>query len=45
MAAVFEEAERALERLVVAREAVVEVLAQPAGQAVGVVEDNTLDAA
>jgi hypothetical protein len=33
IAAVLEEAERVLERLVIAREAVVEVLAEPAGRA------------
>jgi predicted nucleotidyltransferase len=38
IAAVLEEAERALERLVIAREAVVEVLAEPAAHAVAPVE-------
>lgn len=39
IAAVLDEAERALERLVIAREAVVEVLAEPAVQAVAPVEE------
>ncbi|MBT2457731.1 hypothetical protein [Streptomyces sp. ISL-86] len=45
IAAVLEEAERVLERLVIARKAVVEVLAEPAGQAVDVVEDKPVAAA
>ncbi|WP_329201592.1 MULTISPECIES: hypothetical protein [unclassified Streptomyces] len=44
-AAVLEEAERVLERLVIAREAVVEVLAEPAGRAVVAVEGAAVAAA
>ncbi|GGV97522.1 hypothetical protein GCM10015535_69020 [Streptomyces gelaticus] len=45
IAAVLEEAERLVERLVVAREAVVEVLAEPAGRGMDVVEENAVAAA
>ncbi|MFF8279626.1 hypothetical protein ACF05T_26490 [Streptomyces lateritius] len=45
IAAMLEEAERVLERLIIAREAVVEVLAEPAGRTVDVVEDNVVAAA
>ncbi|MFF5284439.1 hypothetical protein [Streptomyces sp. NPDC013171] len=45
IAAVLEEAERVLERLVIAREAVVEVLSEPAGRALDVVKDKAVAAA
>jgi hypothetical protein len=45
IAAVLEEAERVVERLVIAREAVVEVLAEPAGRGMDVVEENAVAAA
>lgn len=45
IAAVLDEAERALERLVIAREAVVEVLAEPVVKAVDVVEAGAGSAA
>ncbi|NUK22773.1 hypothetical protein [Streptomyces lunaelactis] len=45
IAAVLEEAERVLERLVIAREAVVEVLAEPGGRAVDVVKEAVVAAA
>jgi hypothetical protein len=45
VAAVLTGAERVLERLVIAREAVVEVLAEPAVQAVGRVEHGAKSAA